>query len=288
MKAAISGGKGFIGSEVSKLLVNMGYEIVSLSRNDLYGHPEDLCKKLNKTSLIIHLAGAPIIGRWTQKYQHKIYESRIETTRNLVRAMHLTTEKPGIFICASGVGVYPSEGIYSEKETKIADTFLGKVCRDWELEAANAPSGTRVLNFRFGIVLGSNGGALPTLVLPFRFFAGGRIASGKQMVSWVHIQDLKNIFRFVIENQFVNGPVNIVAPQVVTNTVLTKTLAKTLNRPAWLQVPAFILKIALGKGAMVLTQGQAAIPKKLSEAGYQFGFPELSKALEDLLKKGTT
>jgi len=284
MKAVISGGRGFIGSAVSKMLIDMGYDFISLSRKDLYGSAEDLCKKLNGADLVMHLAGAPIIGRWTKKYQKEIYDSRIETTRNLANAMHLANEKPATFICASGVGIYPSDGVFTEADTKIADNFLGKVCQDWEAEARKAPAGTRVLNFRFGIVLGKKGGALPKLALPFRFFAGGRIASGKQMVSWIHINDLVEILRFALENPRLSGPLNISAPEVVTNAELTKTLAKTLNRPAWFPVPAFVLKIALGKGAMVLTEGQAANPKKLLDAGYQFKFPKLKTALEDLLK----
>lgn len=284
MKAAISGGSGFIGSEVSKMLLEMGYETVLLSRNDLYGPPAALCKKLSGTSLVIHLAGAPIIGRWTPKYQQEIYNSRIETTRNLVNAMRSAIRKPSVFICASAVGIYPSQGVFTEFDQISADTFLGEVCRDWEAQASKAPSETRVLNFRFGIVLGRNGGALPKLTLPFRFFAGGRIASGQQMISWIHIHDLINIFRFVIGNPIIKGPVNITSPQVVTNAGLAKTLAKVLNRPAVFPIPAFVLNLAFGKGARTLTDGQAAIPKKLIDAGFCFRYPNLGEALENLLK----
>lgn len=284
MIAAISGGSGFQGSSIKNMLKEMGYEVVSLSRKDLYGNTEALAGRLQGTELLIHLAGAPIIGRWTKKYRREIYDSRIVTTRNLVGALYLMTEKPRTFICASAVGIYPNEGAWLEEDTVVAGNFLGEVCRDWEAEAGKAPAGVRVLNFRFGIVLGKNGGALPKLMLPFRFFAGGRIASGKQAVSWIHLNDVLAAFRFVIKHKELSGPVNLAAPQTLTNAEFTKTLAKVMMRPAILPVPEFALKMVFGEGAMVLTEGQEAIPKKLLDAGFNFEFPKLKEALEDLLK----
>ncbi|MBW6498889.1 MAG: TIGR01777 family oxidoreductase [Bacteroidales bacterium] len=284
MIAAISGGSGFQGSAVKNMLKQMGYEVVSLSRKDLYDSAEALSGLMRGAELVVHLAGAPIIGRWTKKYRREIYDSRIVTTRNLVVAMDLMTEKPRTFICASAVGIYPTEGAWVEDDTVVANNFLGEVCRDWEAEAAKAPAEIRVLNFRFGVVLGKNGGALPRLMLPFRFFAGGRIASGKQAMSWIHLSDVLTVFKFAIENPELSGPVNLAAPQTLTNAAFTKTLAKVMKRPAVFPVPEFALKLVFGKGAMVLTEGQEAIPKKLLDAGFRFKFPKLKEALEDLLK----
>ncbi len=284
MIAAISGGSGFQGSAVKSMLNDMGYEVVSLSRKDLYGSVEALAGRMRGAELVIHLAGAPIIGRWTKRYRKEIYDSRIVTTRNLCGAMELMPEKPGTFICASAVGIYPTEGAWVEEDTVVANNFLGEVCRDWEAEAEKAPEEVRVLNFRFGVVLGKNGGALPKLMMPFRFFAGGRIASGKQAMSWIHLRDVLAVFKFAIENPELSGPVNLSAPQTINNDGFTKTLAKVMKRPALFPVPEFALNLVFGKGAMVLTEGQEAIPKKLVDAGFKFEFPNLKGALEDLLK----
>jgi len=284
MIAAISGGSGFQGSAVKNMLKEMGYEVVSLSRKDLYGSLEALAGRLRGAELVVHLAGAPIIGRWTKKYRKEIYDSRIVTTRNLSGAMKLMTEKPRTFICASAVGIYPTEGAWVEEDIVVANNFLGEVCRDWEAEAVKAPAEVRVLNFRFGIVLGKNGGALPKLMLPFRFFAGGRIATGKQAMSWIHLSDVLAVFKFVIENPGLSGPINLASPQTLTNTEFTKTLAKVMKRLAVFPVPEFALKLVFGKGAMVLTEGQEAIPKKMLDAGFKFDYPKLKGALEDLLK----
>ena len=283
MIAVISGESGFQGSAIKAMLSGMGYEVVSLSRKDLYGSVEALAGRMRGAVLVIHLAGAPIIGRWTKKYQLEIYDSRINTTRNIVEAMKLLEQKPKTFICASAVGIYPTEGAWVEEGTIVANNFLGEVCRDWEAAAVKAPAGVRVLNFRFGVVLGKNGGALPKLMLPFKFFAGGRIASGKQALSWIHLSDVLAVFKFAIENPELSGPVNLASPQTVTNAEFTKTLAKVMKRPAVFPVPELALKLVFGKGAMMLTQGQEAIPKKLLDAGFRFEFPELEGALEDLV-----
>lgn len=284
MIAAISGGSGFQGSAVMAMLSGMGYEVISLSRKELYGNVEALADRMRGAGLVVHLAGAPIIGRWTKKYRKDIYDSRIITTRNIVEAMHLMNAKPHTFICASAVGIYPTGGSFTEENNAVAENFLGKVCADWEAEASKAPLGVRVLKFRFGIVLGKGGGALPKLTLPFRFFAGGRLASGKQIMSWIHLEDVLGIFKFVIENPQISGPINLSAPYPVSNKEFVKTLGNTLGRPALIPVPEFALKLLFGKGAMVLTEGQETIPKKLLDAGFSFEFPELKDALEDLLK----
>lgn len=283
MIAALSGGSGFQGSAVKQLLEEMGYEVVSLSRKDLYGSAEAMAERLHGADLVIHLAGAPIIGRWTKKYQREIFDSRIVTTRIIAEAMRLMDRKPQTFICASAVGIYPNGGTFTEESQAIAGNFLGEVCAGWEAEAAKAPKEVRVLNFRFGIVLGKNGGALPKLALPFRFFAGGKLASGNQVMSWVHIKDVLHIFRFAIENKALIGPVNITAPNAVTNKQMTKTIGKILGRPGFFPVPEVALKLVFGKGAIMLTEGQRVIPQKLQHAGYEFKYPELEGALKDLL-----
>ena len=288
MKVALSGSGGFVGGKLKKQFLEMGYEVVALRREDLYGSPEQLAGKIKGASVVVHLAGTPVMGRWTAKYRQKIYSSRIDTTRNLVQAMKLTPPSPGIFITASAVGIYADHGVHSESSVGYADDFLGQVCRDWEGEASLAPEGVRVVHFRFGVILDKKGGALPKMVLPFRFYAGGRIGSGRQFISWVHVDDVLKIFRFVVDNHQVSGAVNVVAPNPVTNMQFTHTLATLLKKPACFTVPEFGLKLLFGKGAEILTKGQAAIPEKLLNFGYKFRFAHLHHALTDLLISPST
>ncbi len=288
MKIAITGSSGFIGSRLTGFLRKKGHEVLPVTRYQLQGNAYDLASLLKDADVVIHLAGAPVIGRWTSHYRQVIYGSRIDTTKVLVQAMSLMDKKPATFICASAVGIYPETGVYTESDTLIADGFLGEVCRDWEYEAGKANAFTRTLMLRFGMVLGKDGGALKTMFLPFRFGLGGRIGHGRQMMSWIHIDDLLRSVDHVIRKKTVIGPVNVVSPHPVSNNEFTKVLAKTLRRPACLFVPSFALKLIYGDGAFVLTVGQTALPEKLQLSGFQFQHPVIASALEAIyLQPGT-
>ncbi len=284
MKIIISGSTGFLGSKAANMFSSGGHEVVGAGRELFSLDAEALAKELQGAGAIIHLAGAPILRRWTKKWQREIYESRVKTTRRLTDAMHFMEQKPRVFICASAVGIYPDTGVHDERSDAVAGGFLGKVCRDWEAAAARAPEGCRTLMFRFGIILGSDGGALKQMLLPFRLGLGGRIAGGRQKMSWVHIDDVLGAMLFALEDQQLTGPVNICSPGPVTNADFTRVLARTLRRPAMLPIPSFILRLAFGKGAGVLTGGQCALPAKLEASRYRFRFPGLEDALKDLLK----
>jgi uncharacterized protein (TIGR01777 family) len=199
--------------------------------------------------------------------------------------MRSLEQKPGVFICASAVGIYPSEGVHNEDSTRVAEGFLAGVVRDWEQEALQASVFTRTLLFRFGMVLGKGGGALKTMALPFRLGLGGRIGSGRQMVSWIHVEDVCRAVRFAIGNKSLFGAVNLTAPSPVSNREFTRVLAKTLRRPALMPVPGFALKAIYGKAASVVTQGQTATPGRLQQAGFQFRFPHLEEALAEVFVK---
>lgn len=285
MKIALSGTGGFIGGNVKNYFIELGYEVVSLSRADLYGSIEALAEKVSGSQVVVHLAGTPILGRWTKKYREDIYSSRIVTTRNLVEAFSQASKKPELFICASAVGIYPSEGIHSESTQEFASDFLGKVCADWEMEAAKALSFMRVLHFRFGVVLHNQGGAFPLMALPFRFFAGGKIATGTQSMSWIHLDDVLEIFRFAVENSNLNGAVNIVSPHPITNLEFTHMLATIMRKPAFFAVPQWALQLLFGQGAQILTKGQAATPEKLLSLGFKFKFSHIQQAISNLLAK---
>lgn len=284
-QAAISGATGFIGKYLSDWLRAHGYGVRGIPRDLLAGPPEDLTSMLEGSNLVIHLAGAPIIGRWTKRYKREIYISRVLGTRKVVHAMERMEQAPEVFICASGVNIYPDGGVYTEEDTVISDGFLGEVCRDWELEAMHASAFTRALCFRFGMVLGKGGGALKTMALPFRFGLGGKIGSGRQIMSWVHIEDLARAVGFAVNKKSLVGPLNLSSPAPVSNAEFTRTLARAMKRPAMIPVPAFAVRLLYGEAAGIITRGSAAIPQKLRRAGFQFRYPEIGDALREVFSR---
>ncbi|MFP4064214.1 MAG: TIGR01777 family oxidoreductase [Bacteroidales bacterium] len=283
MKVAISGSTGFVGSKVASLFQLQGHEILPLRRPDFRLQPEELAKKLSGSAVIIHLAGEPILQRWTAANRRRIYNSRINTTSLLTESMRHMNPKPEVFICASGVDIYPHEGVYTESAEEIASTFPGEVCRDWEREAAAARKTCRTLMFRFGVILGPDGGALQKMLLPFRLGLGGKIASGKQMMSWVHIEDVLGAMQYALQQPQLEGPVNVCAPGAVTNAEFSRILARTLHRPSFLPLPSFALRMVFGEAASLVTRGRTVVPEKLQFTGYPFRFPDLESALKDLL-----
>ncbi|TVR40846.1 MAG: TIGR01777 family protein [Bacteroidia bacterium] len=286
MKIAISGTTGFLGSKVANMFSLQGHEVFPLNRADFSEESDLLASKLDGAEVIIHLAGAPVIKRWTNQHRRDIWESRILTTRKLVDAMGRMEDSPRLFICASAVGIYSDEGRHDEDSTFLSDGFLGRVCRDWEAEAAKAPESCRTVMMRLGIILGKDGGALKQMLPPFRLGLGGRIGTGRQSMSWVHIEDVLGILQFLVGGNSLEGPVNVVSPEVVSNRTFTKVLAKTLGRPAIVPVPGFALRLVFGGGASTLTGGQHAIPARLMESGYVFRFPVIKEALHNILKEG--
>jgi uncharacterized protein len=280
MKAAISGSTGFMGSEITGMLNDMGYEVIPLSREDLYGATEALSQKLEGATVVIHLAGAPLHKRWTRKQKKAIYHSRIDTTTNLVQAMEGLPDKPRVFVCASGVNIFPEQGTHTEDSDARASGFLGDVCRDWEAEAARASAFCRTLHFRFGMVLGRGGGALEKMKLPFNLFVGGPVAGGKQMVTWVQMEDVLGAMRFALQTQALEGPVNVCAPNPVNNATFSKALGKALHRPSWLPVPAFAVRLLYGEMATMVTRGVTVLPGKLTNLGYTFKHPDIDEALK--------
>ena len=282
-KFFISGAGGFIGKAIASYYNHKGIPVQTIDRNVLMHQPDTLAEMLHGADALINLAGAPISRRWTRGYKKVLYNSRMESTRNLVMAMHKTTMPPRVFLCASATGIYPLSGSFTETSHEVADNFLGTICKDWEEEARLAPAATRTANLRFGLVLGKNGGALKKMLTPFKLGLGGAFMPGSQMMPWVHLEDVVRIIDFCLANTHISGPVNVCAPNPVSNRVFTQTLAKTLKRPAIIPIPSFVPKALLGEGSIILTHGQAVYPKKLLDAGYSFLFPELSGALEEIV-----
>lgn len=290
----ISGASGLIGSAVVPALESHGHEVTRLVRrptgngNDFQWDPvhevsPDLVSGFDN---VIHLSGESVAGRWTAEKKRQIRESRVVSTKNLSRALSRADRPPGTFICASAIGYYGDRGdeVLTE-ESPQGTGFLPEVCREWE--AATGPAvrvGIRAVNLRFGIVLSRHGGALKQMLLPFRLGLGGKIGSGRQWYSWIHLDDVVGAVMHILSAVTVTGPVNMTASIPVTNAEFTRALASALKRPAIFAVPRFAAKLAFGEFAEEgLLASARVIPKRLSDSGFEFRYPELSAALVQLL-----
>lgn len=285
MIIAISGAGGFIGKQLTIYFQAKGNDVLSISRIDAKTSVAEVVSQLSGVDVVINLAGAPIIGRWTKRYKKALFESRVNTTRKIVEAISLMDKKPQLLISASAVGIYSQQGEQTESNFKLADDYLGQICNTWEMEAKKAVPFTRVAITRFGIVLGKEGGMLRRLLPLFRKGLGGKIASGRQGFSWIHMYDVIQALEFIIENPKASGEFNLTAPNVVNNKKFTRMLARILGKSAIFQVPSFALKFLFGEGAIALLGGQFALPEHLINSGFQFSYPDLKSALEDLVDK---
>lgn len=285
MKVAVSGSTGFVGSHLIESLRNEGHDITPLVREDFQKDEASLAERINGADGIIHLAGAPIIKRWSEKHKERIYHSRIDTTRLLVKAVKKLKQKPGFFIINSATGIYMDDQDFehTEDDYKYGDDFLAKVTKDWETEAYLIKPFSRLVIFRLGIVLGKNGGALKMMLPVYKLGIGGKIGTGRQGFSWIHLKDLIKAYHFAINNKEVEGIYNLTAPQPVTNEEFTKALGKALKKPVAIPVPEFALRILYGEGAKTLTSGQFVRPRRLISQSFKFDFPTIEGALRDIV-----
>lgn len=280
MKIAISGNSGFIGRHLTDFFSGRGDVVVPLKHWMFRLRTNEKLKEaLIGCDVVINLAGASINQRWTSRAKRKIKNSRVYATRRLVSIINEIPVKPQLFISASAVGIYPNEGIYSETSTSEGTGFLADVCIHWEEEAQKLSRDVRLVIARFGVVLSKDGGALPKMLLPFRFFVGGKIASGKQGFSWIHIEDVLHTIQFIIDQNELSGVINLVAPQPLTNRAFAKAIAEVMHRPAWLTIPGKIFHYLYGEGEELLTKGQQAYPARLLSAGYVFRYSDIRLAL---------
>lgn len=241
---------------------------------------------LQNASVLVNFAGESLAqGRWTKSKKQRILRSRVQGTRTLVNALNKVDHNVGTFVSISAVGYYGFHGDQELTEQSPAGgDFLADVVKQWEEELAAVPDSVRTIVPRLGVVLGSDGGALPQMALPFRFFAGGKIASGKQWVPWVHIQDCIQALQFLIDTESCEGVYNITSPLPCTNLELTKAISQALHRPALLPVPGPLLRLALGEFAAVLIQSQRVVPARLQETPeFDFRFHNIKDAMADLL-----
>jgi uncharacterized protein len=301
MMVFMTGGTGFVGTNLARVLTGKGHEVTILTRAGekrpplpsgarfVEGDPTQpgpWQERAAEHEAFINLAGASIFSRWTEQRKRDLRESRLLTTRNLVDALRIRKGKQAHLFSTSAVGYYGfhDEGDLHENNGPGED-FLARLAVDWEAEAMRArEAGVRVVICRFGIVLGRGGGALAPLERLFRFYAGSPVGSGRQWFSWIHEADLAGIFLYLMERIDLDGPFNCTAPGPVRNAEFTRALARALGVPAFLPpVPGFLMRLVLGEFGAVILKGQKAVPGRLLREGFHFRFPDLPSALEDLL-----
>ncbi len=299
MKILISGASGLTGAALASALRVQGHTVARLVRPGSAASAGDIAwdpmaatidvAAMEGMDAVVHLSGASIAqGRWTAARKAVLRSSRIDTTRVLVDALASLRQKPRVFVCASAIGCYGNRGdeILTESSA-IGTDFLALLVRDWEAEATRAEvSGIRTVLLRFGVILSGEGGALPQMLLPFRFGLGGRLGSGKQWMSWIELADAVGIICLAITDEHLAGPLNVVAPNPLRNAELTRIVRTVLHRPAIFAAPAFALRIALGEMAdALLLASQRVIPERVLASGYSFRFSEFEPALRAVLDR---
>ena len=295
----VTGSSGFIGKELFRFLNQSQFKLIPLSHQDIaaYQSRNEVfpAKELSDISGIINLAGVSISQRWNEKTKARILESRLSTTRFLVDSLQCAKELqfpiPSVFINASGIGYYgiAPTGIQTEASPPGTD-FLASVCQHWEQAALHAERlGIRTVIGRFGVVLGTSGGALPRMALPFHWGVGGTIGDGTQHLSWIHLQDLLQILQLALTSSSLQGAYNFTSPNPVPMCQFAAFLGKQLKKPAWTRLPGTAAKLLLGEMAeAILLADQQVLPQRLLDAGFQFQFPDLASALADLYPDSKT
>jgi uncharacterized protein (TIGR01777 family) len=307
MKVVIAGGTGFLGAPLAEAYAEEGHEVLVLTRSLMSGDSRhdpgtgvpgitrigwapdgktgSWAARLDGVDAVVNLAGEGLDRkRWTPQRKARLRDSRILATRSLTAAILSAAKPPTVFVSGSGVDYYASSSHVPATETSPPGTdFLAQLCEDWEAEARRAePSGARVVLLRSGIALERSGGALPRMMLPFRFFVGGRLGSGRQYFSWIHRLDWVEIVRWIVQTPEAKGPINAVAPEPVTNRQLSRALGHALHRPSLMPVPGVALRIGVGELAEALLAGQRVIPAQALALGYHFRYPDIDQAFRGI------
>ncbi|WP_431800419.1 TIGR01777 family oxidoreductase [Halobacillus andaensis] len=299
MNIAITGGTGFVGQKLTRELIEEGHHVYILTRSPEKHHDTDHTTyigwlmdgyspwlELPQIDAFVNLAGESLnSGRWTEDKKRSIMNSRIDATEGVLEIIEKSHVKPNVLVNASAVGFYGKSKTktFTEETTEPGNDFLANVVAEWEKRASKAANlGVRTAFIRFGIILGEEG-ALPKMVIPYRLMAGGNLGTGEQWMSWVHVEDVVGLIKLAVKEKSIEGPLNGTAPHPKRNKDFGQTLGEVLNRPHWLPAPAFALKAALGDMSTLLLDGQSVVPKKATEYGYAFKYPELKPALQSIL-----
>lgn len=295
MKLLMTGGTGFIGRSFIERFRHHDYTVLSRNASRAKEQlPSNVAvleslsglENLNQYDAVINLAGEPIIDkRWSKKQKATITNSRLDTTHQLVDLIRRSQTPPSVFLSGSAIGIYGDRGdeLLTESSEVRSSDFPSKLCMDWEGLSNQVAEKTRVVNLRTGIVLDPHKGALSKMLLPYKLNLGGRLGSGKQYMSWIHIEDMLSAMAYLLETSDLSGPINMVAPNPVQNQNFSDCLADSLGRIAVLPAPGFVLKMILGESSILLLGSQRIVPTRLQENGFEFRFPVLNDALENLL-----
>ncbi|MFB5266960.1 TIGR01777 family oxidoreductase [Paenibacillus enshidis] len=296
MKIAVCGGTGFIGSALTKHWLEVGYEIVIITRRPperatsgrqpqyvSWGELERDPQRIAGVDAVVNLSGESLNQRWTKNVRLRIMQSRVDSIAALAKAIKQLNKKPEVVIQASAMSFYGTSETetFDESSPHRPTDFPSTVAEQWEA-AAEAFQDVRLVKLRISMVLGRDKGAFPLLKLPYLMGFGGRIGSGRQWATWIHITDMVRIVDFCLHDRSISGAVNSSAPNPVTNDDFGRTIASVYHRPHWFPVPAFLIKATLGEMSVMVLEGQKVIPKKLLDHGFQYQFPDLKHALEDL------
>jgi hypothetical protein len=300
MRVAIAGGTGFIGSALTKALLARNDEVWIISRQSLkeqskqsgitqitWSELDDAPALLEGIDAIVNLTGESINQRWTPAAKQRVMDSRLTAAARISKLVKSLKHKPPLVVNASGISAYgiSADGIFDETSpTKVTD-FLSEVVQSWEQAADGIPA-ERLVKLRVGVVLDKKDGAFPLMAMPYRLFGGGKIGSGKQWLSWIHLEDMIRLILYILDNKQITGPVNGSSPDPVTNDVFGRAIGKAMGRPHWFPVPAFLIRAFFGEMSTLLLDGQRALPRKALEHGFSFRYPTVESAMNELVGRG--
>ena len=301
MKIAISGGTGFIGRKLTERLIGSGHEVIVISRKkaeqaDNSGSAtltwDEIAQdpmRLNGCDGIVNLAGSSLSQRWTEKSKAEMERSRLEATRKLTEALRGLEQSPSVFIQASAIGIYGTDEtkVFDETAPAGGQDFPSRLSVKWEGSANDIERmpEIRVVKMRIGLVMGQEAGVYPVLKLPYKLMGGGRLGSGKQWMSWIHIDDLTALFEFCLSRPQIEGPVNAVAPKAVRQDELGRTIGRVIHRPHWFPVPSPLMKAVLGEMSLMVLGGQHVVPTAAERAGFRFSYTDAEQAIRNLEKE---
>ncbi|GGD76663.1 TIGR01777 family oxidoreductase [Paenibacillus nasutitermitis] len=298
MKVAVTGGTGFVGGRLADALLSRGDEVIIISRSagNRQQEREGLVRvtwdelaasagPLEGLHAIVNLAGESINQKWTEEAKLQILQSRLDAAEQVGKLVASLRQMPGVVVNASGISIYGTsrDAAFDEESPIHVNDFLSDVSQKWEA-AADLIDIPRLVKVRVGVVLARDDGAFPKMAMPYRLFAGGKIGSGKQWLSWIHIEDMVRLLLFCIDNNELEGPVNASAPEPVTNDAFGRALGAAFHKPHWFPVPAFMMKMMFGELSTLLLEGQRALPRKALSCGFEFRYPTIKSAMEQLAK----